>query len=146
VNLSPHITIAEATRTNTGLPNYPGPVEYAAMEALAVNVFEPLRLLSGEEPIDITSFYRSPKVNTKICGALTSQHPKGEAMDISIPGSNKVLFDIIREQLPFDQLIWEYGTDDEPDWIHVSYSVKRNRGQVLKAVKVNKKTKYLPYV
>ena len=70
---------------------------------------------------------------------------KGEAVDIDTVSDNKKLFDYIKDNLPFDQLIWEYGTDNAPDWVHVSYSEVRNRKQVLRATKSGGKTVYLPY-
>jgi len=141
MNISPYITFEEATRTSTGLPNNPTPEQLKAMQLLAVNVFEPLRLRIGG-PVMITSFFRCTEVNAKVGGSSTSQHVKGEAMDIKKPGRNKSLFEIIRNQLPFDQLIWEFGTDEEPAWVHVSYKAAGNRKQVLRAKKVNGKTIY----
>ena len=143
-NISAHITYAEATRTSAKADNTPNAEQLAAMKLLAVNVFEPLRDLVGR-PIIITSMFRSAKVNGVIGGATTSQHCKGEAMDIKLPGQNKSLFEIILNQLPFDQLIWEYGTDKEPAWVHVSYKSTGNRKQVLKAIRVNGKPKYIAY-
>lgn len=143
-NISAHITYAEATRTSAKADNTPNAEQLAAMKLLAVNVFEPLRALVGR-PIIITSMFRSTKVNQLIGGAATSQHCKGEAMDIKLPGQNKSLFEIILNQLPFDQLIWEYGTDKDPAWVHVSYKSTGNRKQVLKAIRVNGKPKYIAY-
>lgn len=143
-NISAHITYAEATRTSAKADNTPNAEQLAAMKLLAVNVFEPLRDLVGR-PIIITSMFRSAKVNVVIGGATTSQHCKGEAIDIKLPGQNKSLFEIIRNQLPFDQLIWELGTDKEPAWVHVSYKATGNRKQVLKAIRVNGKPKYIAY-
>lgn len=143
-NISAHITYAEATRTSAKADNTPNAEQLAAMKLLAVNVFEPLRDLVGR-PIIITSMFRSAKVNGVIGGATTSQHCKGEAMDIKLPGQNKSLFEIILNQLPFDQLIWEYGTDKEPAWVHVSYKATGNRKQVLRAIWDHGKLKYIPY-
>jgi hypothetical protein len=143
-NISPHITYAEATRTSAQADNTPNTEQLEAMKLLAANVFEPIRALVGR-PILITSMFRSAKVNQLIGGASTSQHCKGEAMDIKLPGQNKSLFEIILNQLPFDQLIWEFGTDKEPAWVHVSYKATGNRKQVLKAIRVNGKPKYIAY-
>ena len=139
--ISPHITPEEATRTAAGLPNVPTSAQLKAMQLLAVNVFEPLRLRIGGA-VMITSFFRCKEVNAKVGGASTSQHVKGEAMDIKKPGRNKALFEIIRNQLSFEQLIWEFGTDVEPSWVHVSYKATGNRSQILRAKKVNGKTIY----
>ena len=143
-NISPHITYTEATRTSAQADNTPNAEQIEAMKLLAANVFEPLRALVGR-PIIITSMFRSAKVNGLIGGATTSQHCKGEAMDIKLPGQNKSLFEIILNQLPFDQLIWELGTDKEPAWVHVGYKATGNRKQVLKAIRVNGKPKYIEY-
>ena len=131
----------EATRTYSKEANLPGEVELANMALLANKVFEPLRAAVGF-PINITSFYRSPAVNKAVRGSATSQHVTGQAMDIKVPGKNKLLFDTIRNTLQFDQLIWEFGNDLEPDWVHVSYKSRDNRRQVLRAKKVNGKTIY----
>lgn len=139
--LSPHISYAEATRTSLSLKNQPDSDTLSRMAKLAMHVFEPLRCYINE-PIYITSFYRSPEVNRLVGGSVTSQHVKGEAMDIKLPNRNKELFDYIRNNLTFDQLIWEFGTDTEPAWVHVSYTTN-NRNQVLKAVKSGGKTKYV---
>lgn len=146
LNVSPHISHAEATVTSTGLPNHPGPKEYEAMQRLARNIFEPLREKFG--PIKINSFYRSSAVNKAVGGSKTSQHVKGEAIDIAAPlGSkftNRDLFRYIRANLPYDQLIWEMGTTINPAWVHVSY-VPQGRRQVMVARRDrNGKTIYLP--
>jgi len=143
-NISQHITYAEATRTSAQADNNPNAEQLEAMKLLAANVFEPLRSVVGK-PIIITSMFRSAKVNQLIGGSATSQHCKGEAMDIKLPGQNRSLFEIILNQLPFDQLIWEFGTEKEPAWVHVSYKATGNRKQVLRAIRVNGKPKYIDY-
>lgn len=145
-NVSPHITHAEATVTSTGLANSPGPKEYEAMQRLAREIFEPLRAKFG--PIKINSFYRSLAVNKAVGGSKTSQHVKGEAIDIAAPMgaryTNRDLFRHIRANLPYDQLIWEHGTTMNPAWVHVSY-VPTGRRQVMVARRDrNGKTIYLP--
>ncbi len=137
-NISKNITFAEATRSETakrhGIDNTPTANELKAMRLLAEKVFEPLREWYGK-PIMITSFYRNAKVNAKAGGSSTSQHCKGEAIDIDTAGDNAKLFEYIRQNLDFDQLIWEYGDDKSPAWIHVSYKAGWIRGQVLRAVR-----------
>jgi hypothetical protein len=128
------------TATNLGIKNIPSEKELKAMKTLAEKVFEPLRKWYGF-PIRINSFYRSPRLNQAIGGSLNSQHCKGEAMDISCKESN-ILFHWIKANLDFDQLIWEFGNDINPQWVHVSYIEGRNRKQVLKAKKVKGKTIY----
>ena len=140
-NISQHITYSEATRTSAKIDNTPNAQQLEAMRLIAENVFEPLRAMIGV-PIYITSFFRSEKVNATIGGRKSSQHCKGEAMDIKLPGRNKELFETIRDHLPFDQLIYEFGTDREPAWVHVSYKAIGNRGEVLRAKMVNGRVVY----
>jgi hypothetical protein len=124
---------------------------------LAENVFQPIRDHFGV-PIRISSGYRSEALNKAIGGAgkmvngkyvPSSQHCTGEAIDIDMDGTsitNKQVFDYIKEHLQFDQLIWEFGTDSNPDWVHVSYeSTGKQRKQVLKAIKKGSATSYVPY-
>ena len=147
-NISEHITYKEATASNKakqlGISNTPNEKELRAMKLLADKVFEPLRKWYGK-PIQVTSFFRSAKINKAIGGSTTSQHSLGQAIDIDTVSDNRKLFDYIKGNLPFDQLIWEYGNDNAPDWVHVSYSEVRNRKQVLRATKSGGKTVYLPY-
>jgi zinc D-Ala-D-Ala carboxypeptidase len=82
-------------------------------------------------------------LNALIGGSRTSQHCFGQAADLQVEGRNHEMFNFIKDNLEFDQVIWEFGTDAEPAWVHVSYNAKHNRKQVLKAVKVNGKTQYL---
>lgn len=147
-NISRHITYKEATHSNTaikrGIDNTPGPGELVAMKRLAENVFEPVREHFGR-PILVTSFFRSKTLNKAVGGSSTSQHPLGEAIDIKATNgfTNKDIFEFIKNNLDFDQLIWEFGNDSEPQWIHVSYKKDNNRKNVLKATKVNGRTKYI---
>jgi hypothetical protein len=107
------------------------------MKALAENVFEPLRV-ANKKPIYISSFFRSPELNKKIGGSTTSQHCSGEAMDIDadVYGgmTNAEMFHFIKDNLDFDQLIWEFGTDSNPDWVHVSFRKGNNRKNIIRAV------------
>ena len=147
-NISEHITYTEATVSNKakqlGISNTPNEKELRAMKLLAEKVFEPLRKWYGK-PIQVTSFFRSAKINKAIGGSATSQHSLGQAIDIDTTSDNRKLFDYIKDNLVFDQLIWEYGNDSAPDWVHVSYSEVRNRKQVLRATKSGYITAYLPY-
>lgn len=150
--ISDHITYAEATKSQTAtrnhLTNDPGPDELSAMQYIAKCVFEPLRI-HFDMPIAISSFFRSRTVNSLVGGSGSSQHVKGEAMDIDaeIFGgiTNKQIFDYIKKNLPFDQLIWEFGDENKPAWVHVSLKVANNRHQVLKSVKMSGKTVYENY-
>ena len=150
--ISKHISYKEATRSITairlGIDNKPFEYELGNMKAVAENIFEPLRKWVGGA-IKVTSFFRSEKLNQAIGGSVSSQHCQGRAIDIDdVYGhkTNAEMFNYIKNNLDFDTIIWEFGTDDNPDWIHVSYvSNERNRGRVLKAIKENGKTKYLNY-
>ena len=140
MKLSDHVTLAEFEHTSQNIPNKMNEAHIASATLLCNKVFEPLRLYLGRA-ITISSGYRSPALNRAVGGSATSQHKKAEAMDIKIGAKG---FHYIKDNLEFDQLIWEFGTDHEPQWIHVSYS-KSNRKQVLKAIKSNGKTKYINY-
>jgi len=95
-----------------------------------------------DESIRVSSGYRSPELNKKIGGSKTSQHCLGQAADISCGERTAELYYYIKNNLIFDQIIWEFGNDDNPDWVHVSYSTTKNRKQCLRAYKVNGKTVY----
>ena len=148
--ISKNITYNEAVHSNTakrkGIENIPNENQIAAMMTIAEMIFQPLRSYVGG-PIKITSFFRSPELNQAIGGSKSSQHCKGQAMDLDdVYGhkTNAEMFDYIRENLDFDQLIWEFGDDNNPNWIHVSYVDKQeNRNRCLKAYKKNGKTKYM---
>jgi zinc D-Ala-D-Ala carboxypeptidase len=142
-NISDHMTYAEATRTSSKAPNVPTPEHLANIKLLAKEVFEPLRVLVGDESITINSVYRSKEVNAATKGASkTSQHCKGEAMDLDATNmTNAKMGRLIMDNLDFDQLIFEMPINKEPQWIHVSYSKKRNRKQVL----IFTAGKYIPF-
>ena len=147
--ISKHISYNEAIRSNTalrrGIENIPNDDQLHFMEIIAEKIFEPLRVYVGG-PIKITSFFRCPELNTAIGGSKTSQHCKGQAMDIDdVFGykTNAEMYHYIKENLNFDQLIWECGDDENPAWVHVSYvSDEKNRNRCLKAYKEDGKTKY----
>ena len=148
--ISKHISMREGTysvtATRLGLENKPTEEHLNNMKLLAVKVFEPLREWVGG-PIKINSFYRSPDLNTAIGGSERSQHCQGRAMDIDDTFGHKTnaeMYNYIKKNLNFDQMIWEFGDDDNPDWVHVSYvSPDENRGRCLKAYKKNGKSKYM---
>lgn len=154
MQLSKNLTLAEVTRSDSakrrGISNMPTPEHIENFKLLAEKIFQPIREHFGV-PIHISSGYRSKELNAAIGGSLTSQHCSGEAIDIDMDGhgsvTNKQIFDYIKANLNFDQLIWEFGTDKNPDWVHVSYeSTGKQRKQVLKAVRQGGATKYVPYV
>ena len=147
--ISEHISYKEGvystTATRLGIDNTPEDDQLHFMEIIAEKVFEPLREWVGG-PIKINSFYRCPELNKAIGGSTTSQHCKGQAIDIDDTfgkATNTEMFNFIKENLDFDQMIWEFGDDDNPNWIHISYISKdKNRNRCLKAYRENSKTKY----
>ena len=152
MQLSKNFALAEVLRSETakrkGISNMPTPEHIENFKLLAENVFQPIREHFGV-PIILSSGYRSKELNTAVGGALSSQHCTGEAIDIDMDGTtvkNAEVFNFIKDNLNFDQLIWEFGTDSNPDWVHVSYeSTGKQRKQILKAVKSGKGTSYVPY-
>jgi len=147
--ISKHISYREGvysiTAKRLGLDNTPNDEQLDNMELVAEEVFELLRAWVGG-PIKINSFFRSPKLNTAIGGSSKSQHCKGQAIDIDDTfgrATNAEMYHFIKDNLDFDQIIWEFGDDDNPDWVHVSYvSPDKNRNRCLRAYKYNGKTKY----
>ena len=147
--ISKHISYKEGTRSITairkGINNIPNDYELANMELIAAKIFEPLRKWVGG-PIKINSFFRCEELNTAIGGSSNSQHCQGRAIDIDDTYGHKTnaeMFEYIRTNLNFDQIIWEFGTDTNPDWVHVSYvSEEQNRKRCLKASRENGKTVY----
>ena len=150
--ISEHLTLAELIRSESakrnGITNMPPPEHIANLKLLAENIFEPIRA-NFRCPILISSGYRSKELNAIIGGSNTSQHSFGQAIDIDMDGTsitNKQVFNYIKQHLEFDQLIWEFGTESNPDWVHVSYeSTGKQRKQVLRAIKQGGKTAYTPY-
>lgn len=154
MKISEHLDLSEVIRSESakrlGIKNMPTDEHIANLKILAENIFQPIRN-NFRVPIRISSGYRSPALNRAIGGSQTSQHSTGEAIDIDMDGNphgvtNKQIFDYIKNNLNFDQLIWEFGSSSNPDWVHVSFKAKGNqRKQVLVAKKINGKTLYTPY-
>ena len=148
--ISKHISYKEGIYSNTAtrkcIDNTPNGEQLDNMELVAEEVFEPLRSYVGG-PIKINSFFRCPELNKAIGGSSKSQHCKGQAIDIDDTFgrcTNAEMYHFIKEHLDFDQIIWEFGDDDNPDWVHVSYvSAEDNRGRCLKAYRKDGKTHYM---
>ena len=148
--ISKHVSYKEGVRSRTadrrGLDNTPNESQLKCMKDIAEGLFEPLREWVGG-PIKINSFFRGEPVNTAIGGSKYSQHMKGQAMDIDDTFGHKTnaeMYHYIKDNLDFDQLIWEFGDDKNPNWIHVSYVTHReNRKKLTIAKKINGKTKYI---
>ncbi len=151
MQISKHLTLEECTRSATAdklgiVNNNPNQSVIDNMKLLAEKVFEPIRE-HFKAPIHVTSVYRGLNLNQAIKGSITSQHCSGQAMDIDMGDkgkpSNFEIFQFIKKNLKFDQLIWEFGSAENPSWVHVSYTNGKNRQQVLKARKNSKgKTVY----
>lgn len=148
--ISKHISYHEGTYSQTGvrrdLDNTPDDKQLKRMEEVAENLFEPLREWVGG-PIKINSFFRGEPVNTAIGGSRKSQHMKGQAIDIDDTFGHKTnaeMYHYVKDNLDFDQLIWEFGTDKNPNWLHISWvSHRPNRKKLTIAKKVNGRTKYI---
>ena len=148
--ISKHVSYKEGvysvTAKRLGLENDPTDVHLANMKLVSEKVFEPLRVHVGG-PIKINSFYRGPELNKAIGGSTKSQHCNGQAIDIDDTfghASNAEMYNWIKANLDYDQMIWEFGTDENPDWVHVSYvSPEENRNRCLKAYRDGGKTKYM---
>ena len=135
------------TALRRGIDNSPTPEHIENMKALAENIFQPIRDHFGV-PIYISSGYRSEALNNAIGGSKTSQHSKGQAIDLDRDAHsqphNSDLFIFVKDNLDFDQMIWEFGTDENPDWVHISYNPDgKQRNQLLVAYKdSNNRTRY----
>tara|TARA_B110000444_G_scaffold244255_1_gene263517 strand:+ start:797 stop:1261 length:465 start_codon:yes stop_codon:yes gene_type:complete len=147
--ISEHVSFKEAIKSHTAtrlnINNAPSDLDLINMKTIAQEVFEPLRKFVGG-PIAINSFYRSPKLNSAIGGSTSSQHCSGRALDIDDKygyKTNAEMFKYIQCNLDYDQMIWEFGDVNNPDWVHVSYvSEDVNRRRCLIAYKENGNTKY----
>ncbi|UPY77994.1 D-Ala-D-Ala carboxypeptidase family metallohydrolase [Leptospira weilii] len=144
MNLSKNFTLAELTVTQTGLPNVPDEKQIANLKRLCETILEPLRETIGC-PVGINSGYRSPAVNRKIKGSITSQHMAGEAADICVVGMSTLdlVKIIVRLKLPFHQLINE-GTATGVTWVHVSVAPQgiKPKREILNAFGIPGKMKY----
>jgi len=136
-NISKYISYLEATTSQTairkGIDNTPTNAELINMQLVSIRVFDVVRN-HFKTPLRVSSFYRCLKLNTAVGGAKNSQHKLGQAIDIQGTGdvTNKQIFDFIKNNLDFDQLIWEFGNEANPAWVHVSYvSKEKNRKQVI---------------
>jgi zinc D-Ala-D-Ala carboxypeptidase len=153
MKLSKYVSLAEVTRSDTakrkGIDNSPTAEHLENLKVISEEVFDKVREYFGV-PIFISSGYRSAALNKAIGGSATSDHNLGKALDLDQDGhgngvTNADVFNYIKSNLDFDQLIWEFGTDKNPDWVHVGYRKGANRKQILKAVREGGKTKYVAY-
>ncbi len=141
MKISNHITLAEATKSQTairkGIDNTPNGSQIESMKLVAEMCFEPLREWYGK-PIGISSFFRSAALNRAVKGSPRSQHCKGQAIDIDADVfnngiTNRDIYNWLVSNVDYDQIIWEYGDDSNPAWVHISYVGKgKNRKQQLR--------------
>jgi len=150
VHLTKNFTLEEMTKSETalrfGLDNTPNDQELSNLVALCESVLQPIRDHFGKG-VKVNSGFRDSEVNAKVGGSKTSDHCKGMAADIEIPGvANADLAQFIVDNMTFRQVILEFYTPGIPDsgWVHVSYDITDNKKQVLTATKQNGKTVYLP--
>lgn len=152
LQLSKNLSLAEMLRSESakrqGIQNTPTKDHVDNMKLLAERIFQPIRD-HFKVPIHISSGYRSKELNKAIGGSQTSQHSRGEAIDIDMDNTtvtNAQIFHFIKDNLDFDQLIWEFGSTKSPDWVHVSFSTKsKPRKQVLIARRIAGKVSYLNF-
>ena len=150
MKLSEHLTLEEvtksATATRLGISNIPSEEHLDNLKKLAIFVFEKIRS-KFNTPIYIISGYRSKELNDAVGGATKSDHMNGMAIDIDMDDkgtvTNKEIFNYVKDNLEFSKLIYEFGNDENPDWVHISYDENNLNNTVLKAVKINGKTKYI---
>ena len=148
MKLSKNLTLAEATKSQVasrrGIDNTPNAEQIRNLQLVAQHVFQPIRE-HFDVPVAVTSGFRSKQLNTAIKGAKNSEHTLGRALDLDadVYGgvTNKEIFEFIKNNLDFNQLIWEFGDADNPDWVHVSYSEKGNKKQVLRAARATGSTR-----
>lgn len=155
MKLSNHLSLKEATYSATaikhGINNEPNIGQLEVLKAMALKVFEPCRKFVGG-PLKVTSGYRGPELNKRIGGSLSSDHTISDHLtaaldlDCDVFGgkTNAELFHYIKERLEFKQLIWEFGDEYTPNWVHVSYSTnpKFNKHEVLIAKRKGGRTVY----
>jgi len=150
MNLTKNFTLEEMTKSETalrhGMDNIPGENEIGNLKLLCEKVLQPVRDHFGKG-VKVNSGFRHPDVNQKVGGSRTSDHTRGQACDIEIPGvPNAELAEWIRDNLEYRQLILEFYTPGVPDsgWVHVSYVAEDNKKEVLTATRKDGKTVYLP--
>lgn len=152
--ISKYCSYGEAIHSDTaarlGILNIPNEEQLAAMKYVALEGFDKIRE-HFNVPLHINSFLRVPALNNSTVGASrTSQHMKGEAIDCSLLGRNMEVFKWVYEnriKLDFDQIIFEFGTKDDPAWVHVSkVSYRPNRHEVLRAYHDQEgNARYIPF-
>jgi len=141
MKLSKNLTLKEAIKSNTatrkGIDNTPDQWAINNLKAVAENIFQPIRDHFGV-PIGVSSGFRGKDLNKAIGGSKYSQHMIGEALDLDADMYGKVtnaeIFNYVKNNLEWDQMIWEFGDEEEPNWVHISYKDDGpNRKQIKRA-------------
>jgi len=149
MKLSKNLSLREVTKSNTatrhGIDNLPTKEHISNLKIVAKEVFQSIRE-HFNVPVGVSSGYRSELLNIAIGGSSTSHHCKGMALDLDadIYGgvTNRDIFLFVLENLEFTQLIWEYGDDQEPAWVHVGYDSNNLKKEVLKIARGTGYKKY----
>ena len=150
MQLSKNLSLKEVVKSNTasrlGIDNTPEDWEIENLKAVAENVFQPIRDHFGV-PIAVSSGYRGKQLNKAIGGSRYSQHMVGEALDLDADVYGRItnadIFNFVKDNLVWDQMIWEFGDDEEPNWVHIPYkSVGQNRKQIKRARRDEKNKVY----
>lgn len=152
MKIGQYFSLAEVERSDAakrlGINNRLPLQYYDNVQIMVDNLLDPLRTFYAK-PILISSWYRSPSLNEAIKGAFQSHHLTAQAVDIDLdphgPNENAKIFNIIKDNFQFHTLIWEFGTNDNPSWVHVSYLKNNLPKKVLRAYSINGLTKYEPY-
>lgn len=151
MKLSENLELAEVLRSESakrnGIANVPTKEHIENLKELAINVFQPIRN-HFKVPIRISSGYRSKELNKRIGGSQTSHHSKGQAIDIDMDGTsitNKQVFDFIKDNLKFTQLIAEFPVNGDLSWVHIGYDKNNLKKEILVAKKLYGKTVYIKY-
>lgn len=155
-HISEHISLKEATKSHTaikcGIDNKPGRAELAAMKIVAVQCFEPCREYYGGKALGVGSFFRCLLLNRALGSKNSSFHVFGMAIDIDADiydhHTNKQIFDFFyqnKRALPFTELVWEYGSKEEPAWVHIAYNPADKRRMVKRAYMNGGKAKIIPF-
>ncbi len=139
--LTANFTLAELTKTRFDLDNTPSPQVVENLRTLCEKVLQPLRDAVG--PVNVTSGYRSKLVNQAVNGARNSDHLWGYAADLQSPdGDHRKIYDWLKANAMFSQLIYEFGNDTQPQWVHVSYNPNDLKREILRARNVGKRVTY----
>ena len=151
MELTRNFTLSELTKSDTairkGINNNPNAEQVEKLKALCENILQPVRDHFGR--VKVTSGFRSVELCLAINSSANSQHTRAEAADFEVMGtSNAEVFDWIKDNLDWDQMILEFYTPGEPNsgWVHCSWVAENPRKQLLRAYREDGKTRYKPII